>query len=85
MAGMISGYARQPILVLEDRNFSKSPWITAHDLERNGYLDVSVASEPSTELDTYSFKYQLRSDQDPTPHLNDHLILKFHKPSVDCQ
>ena len=84
MAGMISGYARQTIQVLEDGDFAKSPWITAADLEKSGYLEVAVASGPSNDVDTFSLNYQLRSYQSPEAHENDHLILTFHKPANAC-
>ena len=84
MAGMISGYARQTIQVLEDGDFAKSPWITAADLEKSGYLEVAVASGPSNDVDTFSLNYQLRSYQNPGAHENDHLILTFHKPANAC-
>ena len=84
MAGMISGYAKHPIQVLEDGDFFKSPWITQKNLDEYGYLEVGVATAPSSEPDTYSLNYQLRSYQDPRPHPNGHLILKFHRPLVDC-
>lgn len=84
MAAMISGYSGQTIQVLEDGDFAKSPWITSADLEKNGYLEVSVANEPSMKTDTFSLSYQIRSDQISRSHSNEYLLLTFYKPAIDC-
>jgi hypothetical protein len=84
MSAMIAAYADQNMVVLEDGDVTKSPWVDKVDMQKSGYLEVSVSMEPSSEPDTRSIGYHIKSRQSGLNQTNDHLILTFHKPQIEC-
>lgn len=84
MSAMISAYSHQLIQVLEDGDFEKSPWIDKKKMNESGFLDVMVAREPSNDSNDFSMKFEIKSYRNNDDSVNDHLILKFHKPLIEC-
>jgi 4-amino-4-deoxy-L-arabinose transferase-like glycosyltransferase len=84
MVAMISAYSGQNLKVLEDGAPKKSPWVDLSDMLARGYIEVSVAQDPVTDVDTHVVPFQFQSVNRNDPQVSDHLILKYRAPQGTC-
>lgn len=84
MGAMISAYSGRTIAVLEDGDYEKSPWIHPSDMEKHGYLEVSIADQPATEPNTRSINFSLTSFENPIDTHGRYLVMKFNPPQMAC-
>jgi 4-amino-4-deoxy-L-arabinose transferase-like glycosyltransferase len=84
MSALISAYSGQNLLVLEDGDPAKSPWIDLQDMARSGHLLVSVTQDSTPRADTRLIPYKLRSRQPDSAENHSHLALQFRAPTVTC-
>lgn len=85
MSAMISAYSPHRILVLEDGNLHKSPWIRLEDMKRAGHLEVDVSPAPVAGDNTLSLTYGQKLRASTYQEADFYLVLKYHRPQQDCQ
>lgn len=84
MSAMISAYSEKNLIVIEDSDFTKTPWVNKLDMEQSGFLEASVSPEPSNDQNSKSIAYGTRTLEKMTTESNNFLILKFHEPLKTC-
>ncbi|MDI9330751.1 MAG: hypothetical protein QM527_05465 [Alphaproteobacteria bacterium] len=84
MAGIISIYSGHHLLVLEDNDPAKSPWIDLADMRQSGYLAISVNSSPEPVTDALVIPLVLRKHQNQTNPPHSDMVIRFVPPE-DCE
>ena len=84
MGAMISAYSEMNLIVVEDGDFTKSPWASKSEMLKSGYLDVSISNQSSLDPDTRSIAYGVQTLEPVASDANKFLVLKFHSPIGVC-
>ena len=84
MGAMMSAYSGQRLKVLEDSDPRKSPWIDLQQMQKDGFLALSVRSSASTDADTLDLPYRLNSHGPMGDEFEYHLQVQYHAPTLVC-
>lgn len=83
-AAIVAAHAGRPLMVLEDGDTAKSPWIDLDDMRTRGWLEVELEGSPPDPQRATVMKLQVRSREDGAKPIVRYLVLRAVLPQTPC-